>query len=103
MTAFRVVVMQTVAHRNPDTPRRELMNFKKSEVNHAIAEAMGETPGPDFLFEGGPDQQRFLAWARTQPMSVSTETFRDFSAICGEVVAFVSLLGLMERWSKNRS
>lgn len=85
------------------------MQFESKDVEAAIAWSMGERTADNYTELGTQAADRFLAWARPQ-IDKMTDIERGpgtmFAFMCssyGEVLAFVSLLGLMTKWTAHQA
>lgn len=76
----------------------------QADLNRAIAWAMGEPSGANYSGEDGPARKRFLDWARPQidPEALQTgEAGAALVGMYGEVVAYTSMLDIMNRWARS--
>lgn len=75
------------------------MNFPKHEINQAIAWDMKVPPGADHLDEDREHATTFIRWAEPQLDETQREVFDMLRGMCGDTVALVSALRIMDRWT----
>ena len=82
------------------------MRFTKADINAAIAQAMGETVGDDFVDGHGEAHKRFIGWAEPLLNEDAAYTYELLRPSCGDVPALVSALKIMDRhngWTCSQS
>lgn len=77
------------------------MNYLTSELDAAIAVAMGETLGTAYTVEGSPNQRRFIDWGKQQLSVAERETYENLRSICSEQISIMSALRIMDRVDWN--
>lgn len=73
------------------------MNYEATDINNAVALAMGEPLGADYLTDGSNGQQRFIAWAKPRLSGASKEVYESLKSFCPESIALCSALQIMDR------
>lgn len=79
------------------------MNFEKSEINTAIAKAMGEscTPLADYL-DSDDDGARFIQWGEARIITANQrETYDMLRVFCDKQIALASTLQIMNSTDDN--
>lgn len=76
------------------------MNFIKTDINRAIAWAMGEPESPTLDYLGNAEQlRRFLDWSEMRLTTEQRKLVSDLEPMYGKAVASISALRLMDRWT----
>lgn len=77
------------------------MQFSKNETNLAIAWAMGEPAGKDYLDEDEPHGAAFVAWALKQMTRAQRDLYELMAPTTGNVIGAGSALRIMDGWTSR--